>query len=176
MALQPRTSFSAAKPEELNKSVRTSEIIEAVASKTLHCLTMDLSLIADILHEPLQRQGMTEPLGLGELVSFATHGGELQALRPLIVEERDLLIAGSSRPTPRHDVGDGADCRIVDLGRRRRRNFPLFLLRSRDVDKHSIASRGDALSASLCRKRGNSETRNHIGLIQNVGPGLVVTH
>src|SRR3972149_4883820 len=131
MALHPRTSFSAAKPEELNKSAKTSEIIEGVASKTLHCLTIDLSLITDILDEPLQRQRMSQPFGPGALVRFATDRGELQPLRPLIVKKGNLAVACPSPPAACHDVGDRADCRIVDLGRRRRGDLPLFLLPSR---------------------------------------------
>jgi hypothetical protein len=47
-------------------------------------------LVADILHEPLQRKRVAQSLCFGELISFPSDGGKLQTLGSLVVEKRDL--------------------------------------------------------------------------------------
>ena len=58
---------------------------------------------------------MSKTFSARQIVGRPADRSELQALRALIVEKRDLLILGAADPTPGHDIGYGADIRIVDF-------------------------------------------------------------
>ena len=72
---------------------------------------------------------MAESLLARQFVRRAADGGELQPLSALIIQKCNLLIVGAAHPAARHDIGHGADVRIVDLAVRRSGNF-LFLIRA----------------------------------------------
>src|SRR3989338_9071128 len=96
MALQPTISFSAAATPECIASAPRSMRIENVIGIHLQAVLVILRSrftitpiisVADVLHEPFEGQGMTQPLGLGELIGLASDSGELQTLRALRSEE-----------------------------------------------------------------------------------------
>src|SRR5215510_6599477 len=71
--------------------------------------------VSYILCEPLQRQRMAEPLGFCQIVGRPADGGELESLRSLVIEKRNLLIVSPAHPASAHDIGHGADIGIVDI-------------------------------------------------------------
>jgi hypothetical protein len=72
-------------------------------------------LVADILHEPLQRKRVAQSLCFGELISFPSDGGKLQTLGSLVVEKRDLSTCFHDLDFLRRQAVEGIDV-AVDLG------------------------------------------------------------
>src|SRR5262245_17537618 len=133
-------------------------------------------LVSYILCEPLQRQPMAEPLGFCQIVGRPADGGELKALRSLVIEKRNLLIVGPAHPASAHDIGHGADIGIVDILMGSNRDLLLLFCTASDIGEHPIAAGCHSGNVSF-RKQGRSpEARSYIRALQHIHTGLVITH
>src|SRR5215510_627006 len=119
-------------------------------------------LVSYILCEPLQRQPMAEPLGFCQIVGRPADGGELKALRSLVIEKRNLLIVGPAHPASAHDIGHGADIGIVDIVMRSNRNLLFFLGATRNVGEHPIAASCHSGNVSFSKQGRSSEARSYV--------------
>src|SRR5215470_10767961 len=95
---------------------------------------------------------MAEPFGFGKVVSCAPHCGKLQSLGALIVEEGNLLVICATCPTASHNIGNGSNIRVVDLVKRRRGDFLLFVARAGNVSEHAITSTGNTRGTTVCEE------------------------
>ena len=71
--------------------------------------------VADILHEPLQRQRVTQSFGFSELINCTAHGSKLQSLGSGVVEKSYLVVVSSTFPAARHEIGNGSDIWVGDF-------------------------------------------------------------
>src|SRR5262245_18517499 len=110
---------------------------------------------------------MAESLGFCEIVGCPADCGELESLRSLVIEKRNLLIVGPTHPASAHDIGHGANIGIVDVVMRSNRNLLFFLGATRNVSEHPIAAGCHSGNVSFRKQGRSSEARSYVRSLQH---------